>query len=193
MADDGAISDGSDIDDGDTEIGSNTGSSSTSLSSESDLEERHAVGEQWVRNLFAEDDSVFAGFQAAWKERNFVERLTMDFRGIGGASVLHPPEANPGMYFDQFWTGEMWQQLVDETNRYADQERRQNPLAPIWTRRYRRDEGVCWLVLRHGHSASAVKKRLLAGEQLAAEDELWHCDGQGQIQPDLAVPPPGQQ
>ncbi|KAK2183987.1 hypothetical protein NP493_288g03005 [Ridgeia piscesae] len=138
MADDGAISDGSDIYDGDTEIGSNTGSSSTSLSSESDLEERHAVGEQWVRNLFAEDDSddsVFAGFQAAWKERDFVDRLTMDFRGIGGASVLHPPEANPGMYFDQFWTGEMWQQLVDETNRYADQERRRNPpppSAPIW-------------------------------------------------------------
>ena len=23
--------------------------------------------------------------------------------------------------------------------------------------------------------------------------ELWHCDGQGQVQPDLAVPPPGQQ
>ena len=97
----------------------------------------------WVNNgcenLFAEDDSddsVFAGFQAAWKERNFVECLTMDFRGIGGASVLHPPEVNPGKYFDQFWTGEMWQQLVDETNRYANQERRRNPpppSAPIWT------------------------------------------------------------
>ena len=88
MADDGAISDGSDIDDGDTEIGSNTGSSSTSLSSESDLEERHAVGEQWVRNFFAKDDLedlVFIGFQAAWKERDFVHTLTMDFRGIDGA------------------------------------------------------------------------------------------------------------
>ena len=139
MADDGAVSDGSDIDDGNTEIGSSTGSSSSSLSSESDFDERHAVGEQWVRNLFAEDDSddsVFAGFQAAWKERDFVQRVAMAFRGIGGASVLHPPEANPGMYFDQFWTGEMWRQLVDETNRYANQERQRNPpppSAPIWT------------------------------------------------------------
>ena len=90
MADDGAISDGSDIDDGDTEIGSNTGSSLTSLSSESDLDERHALGEQWVRNLFAEDNSdnsVFAGFQAAWKKRNFVQRVTMAFRGIGSTST----------------------------------------------------------------------------------------------------------
>ncbi|KAK2190175.1 hypothetical protein NP493_87g02016 [Ridgeia piscesae] len=156
----------------DTKIGSNTGSSSTSLSSESDLEERHAVGEQWVRNLFAEDDSddsVFAGFQAAWKERDFVERLTMDFRGIGGASVLHPPEANPGMYFDQFWTGEMWQQLVDETNRYADQERRRNPpppSAPIWMPVATDEMRALLVVLRHGHSASAVKKRLLAGDKL---------------------------
>ena len=136
MADDGEISDGSDIDIEDSDVGSNTGSISGSLSADSD--ERQAVGEQWVRNLFAEDDSDsdFGGFQGAWKEDNFSQRVTMGFRGVGGASVVHPPEANPGMYFDQFWTGEMWTHLTDETNRYADQERRRNPpppSAPIWT------------------------------------------------------------
>ena len=45
MADDGAVSDGCDIDEGDTEIGSDTGSSSSSLSSECDFDERHAVAE----------------------------------------------------------------------------------------------------------------------------------------------------
>ena len=139
MADDGAVSDGSDIDYEGSEIGSNTGSSLGSISPESDLDERRAVREQWVRNLFAEDDSDdsdFGGFQGIWKERDFAHRVTMAFRGIGGASVLHPPEANPGMYFDQFWTAEMWTQLTVETNRYADQERQRNPpppSAPIWT------------------------------------------------------------
>jgi len=74
MADDGTVSDGSDIDDGDTEIGSNSGRSLSSLSSESDFDERHVVGEQWVRNLFSKDDfdnSVFAGFQATRKECDF--------------------------------------------------------------------------------------------------------------------------
>ena len=136
MADDGEVSDGSDIDIEDSNVGSSTGSISGSLSADSD--ERQAVGEQWVRNLFAEDDSDsdFGGFQGAWKEDNFSQRVTMGFRGVGGASVVHPPEANPGMYFDQFWTGEMWAHLTDETNRYADQERRRNPpppSAPIWT------------------------------------------------------------
>ncbi|KAI0211348.1 hypothetical protein LSAT2_003816 [Lamellibrachia satsuma] len=104
------VSDGSDIDYEGSEIGSNTGSSLGSISPESDLDERRAVREQWVRNLFAEDDSDdsdFGGFQGIWKERDFAQRVTMAFRGIGGASVLHPPEANPGMYFDQFWTAEM--------------------------------------------------------------------------------------
>ena len=105
MADDGAVSDGSNIDIEDSDVGSSTGSISGSLSADSD--ERQAVGEQWVRNLFAEDDSDIGGFQGAWKEDNFDQRVKMGFRGVGGASVVHPPEANPGMYFDQFWTGEM--------------------------------------------------------------------------------------
>ena len=90
MADDGAISNGSDIDDRDTEIGSNTGSFSTSLSSESDLEERHAVGGQCVRNLFVKmtpNDSVFAGFQAAWKVRNFMQRISVE--SVGHQFYIH--------------------------------------------------------------------------------------------------------
>ena len=59
MADDGAVSDGSDIDIEDSNVGSSTDSISGSLLADSD--ERQAVGEQWVRNLFAEDDLDFGG------------------------------------------------------------------------------------------------------------------------------------
>ena len=92
MADDGAVSDGSDIDYDDSEIGSNTGSSSGSISSESDLDERRAVREQWVRNLFAEDDSDFGGFQGIWTERDFTQRVTMAFQwGVGPTSTRSKP------------------------------------------------------------------------------------------------------
>ena len=97
MADNGIVSNGSDIDYKGSEVGRNVGSASRSISSESDLEERrdvHVQSDDW--------------FQNTWVERDFARRVTMAFRGIGGAAVLHPPEVNPGMYFDQFWTAEMW-------------------------------------------------------------------------------------
>ena len=134
MADNGVVSDGSDIDYEGSEVGGNVGSTSRNISSESDLEERRDVPVQLPSD--DSDDSDFLGFQNTWVERDFARRVTMAFRGVSGADVLHPPEANPGMYFDQFWTAEMWTQLTDETNRYAARKRLQHPppaSAPIWT------------------------------------------------------------
>ena len=136
MADNGVVSDGSDIDYEGSEVGGNVGSTSRSISSESDLEERRDVPVQSVVQSDDSDDSDFLGFQNTWVERDFARRVTMAFRGVGGSDVLHPPEANPGMYFDQLWTAEMWTQLTDETNRYTARERQQHPppaSAPIWT------------------------------------------------------------
>ena len=81
----------------------------------------------------SDDDSDFLGLQNAWIERDSTRPVSMAFHRIGGAAVLHPAEANPGMYVDQFWTPEMWTQLTNETNRYATQETQQNPPPPIWT------------------------------------------------------------
>ena len=71
----------------------------------------------------------------SWQEGGFARRTPLNFRGVGGAAVQHPPEATPGMYFEMFWTVAMWLHLVTETNRYADQDRQRKPpppSAPIW-------------------------------------------------------------
>ena len=52
------------------------------------------------------------------------------FRLIGGATFQLPEEAEAFHYFELLWDDEMWRQLVTETNRYAEQERRKNPPLP---------------------------------------------------------------
>jgi hypothetical protein len=55
---------------------------------------------------------------------------------IGGATVQHPEEAEAHHYYELLWCDDLWKKLVDETNRYAEQECRKNPpqpKAPKWT------------------------------------------------------------
>ena len=52
-----------------------------------------------------------------------------------GAQVIHPPEAGALQYFDLFYTEEVWQKIVTETNIYAAQQRAAHPpppFAPRW-------------------------------------------------------------
>ena len=175
MADNGVVSDGSDIDYEGSEVGGNVGSTSRSILSESDLEEQRNVPVQSDDS----DDSDFLGFQNTWVERDFARRVTMAFRGVGGADVLHLPEANPGMNFHQSWTAEMWTQLMDETNRYAARERQQHPppaSAPIWTPVTAEDMmavvGLCF--------AMGVL-RLPSRNDYWREDQLWQGNAKGQI------------
>ena len=92
------MSDGSDIDYMGNEFGSNFESSSVSISSESDLDERHVVVlvklfatsnlslqpendvSIWIQNLY--DDSNFLGFHVSWVERDFNQLVTAAFQGI---------------------------------------------------------------------------------------------------------------
>ena len=89
------MSDGSDIDYTGNEFGSNFESSSVSISSESDLDERHVVVlvklfatrlrpendvSIWIQNLY--DDSNFLGFHGSWVERDFNQLVTAAFQGI---------------------------------------------------------------------------------------------------------------
>ena len=83
------MSHGSDIDYTGNEFGSNFESSSVSISSESDLDERHVVV---LVKLFATclcnrrtnlyDDSNFLGFHGSWVERDFNQLVTAAFQGI---------------------------------------------------------------------------------------------------------------
>ena len=57
------------------------------------------------------------------------------FRLIPGSQVQHPPEARAIDYFAFFFDDVMWERLVEETNRYAEQQRAANPpsaAAPRW-------------------------------------------------------------
>ena len=92
------MSDGSDIDYMGNEFGSNFESSSVSISSESDLDERHVQRccacevvcnlslqpendvSIWIQNLY--DDSNFLGFHGSWVERDFNQLVTAAFQGI---------------------------------------------------------------------------------------------------------------
>ncbi|XP_062583974.1 piggyBac transposable element-derived protein 4-like [Saccostrea cucullata] len=95
--------------------------------------------DDWIHNIFQEDsndEADFLGFQSEWTSENFHPRIGNVFRKIGGATVEHPEEASAGQYFELFWTNELLDRLVQETNNYAQQEREKTPpppFAPKWT------------------------------------------------------------
>ena len=96
-----------------------------------------------VNAMFDDDDdddddlSDFEGFDAAWVENSAYFRPVREpaFRLIPGSQIQHPPEARAVDYFDFFFDDDVWQRMVVETNRYAEQQRAANlpPLsAPRW-------------------------------------------------------------
>ena len=46
---------------------------------------------------------------------------------IGDATVQHPEKAEVHHYYELLWCDDLWKILVDETNKYAEQERRKTP------------------------------------------------------------------
>ena len=98
--------------------------------------------EDIVRNIFASDsdsDEEFAGFQNAWYTNNgghggFIPRNTQPYRRHRGLTAdtqqRLPSEPKAVDFFLCFWTSTMWQRLVQETARYASQQRTANPPPP---------------------------------------------------------------
>ena len=129
------VSDGSDIeaeyevDDGDIDV----------LDGNIDHEVIQGDVDEWIRNIFNEENDVndeFLGFQNEWVQDNFQPRMENNYRKVVGATIEHPEEASPGQYFELFWTNEIIDRLVNETNLYARQEREKNPPPPYaakWT------------------------------------------------------------
>ena len=93
-----------------------------------------------VNAMFNNDDddlSDFEGFDAAWIENtaNFCPVREPAFRLIVGSQIQHPPKVRAIDYFDFFFHDAMWEKMVEETNRYAEQQRAANPtpsLASQW-------------------------------------------------------------
>ena len=82
------------------------------------------------------DGSEFEGFDADWKRGNFTDRPVHNFTENGGINALLPDDARAKQFFQLIWTNEMWQHIVIETNRYANEERTLHPppqFAPKWT------------------------------------------------------------
>ena len=89
-----------------------------------------------VNVMFDDDDSDdedFEGFNANWviTMAIFALSLSQIFRCrpvLKFAKILHPPEARAIDYFELFFTDEIWIRMVDETNRYAEQQPRSGSL-----------------------------------------------------------------
>lgn len=66
-----------------------------------------------------EDDYDFRGFVDDWvygaDEFQHVQKL--EYAGPKGPTTVHPADATPLDYFQDFWTEEMWDHLILETNR----------------------------------------------------------------------------
>ena len=98
-----------------------------------ELREVNRNADKWLEAMFDSDsdnDMVFKGFQEDWTQNNFASRLPSHFKLIGGATVQHPEEAEAHHYYELLWCDDLWKKLVNETNRYAEQECRKNPPQP---------------------------------------------------------------
>ena len=86
-------------------------------------------------NESSDDEDDNFGFHVDWESEHFNPRVSESFKDVGGANIQHPEEAQPLHYFNLVWGDEMWDHLLRETNRYAEQERTRNPppsYAPKW-------------------------------------------------------------
>ena len=87
-----------------------------------------------------EDDNLeeFGGFDEHWllkcrfspSRHSGVPFGCSRSAGPGAQVHCHPPEARAKDYFELFFTDEMWERLVTETNRYCQQQRQQDADAP---------------------------------------------------------------
>ena len=78
-------------------------------------------------------------FHGRWTTNHseFIRRNAFSFnQGEAGAHVQHPKEARPIHYFNLLWGDSLWTHIVDETNRYANQELSREP---VWD-----DNGLRW-------------------------------------------------
>ena len=80
-----------------------------------------------------EEEEEFRGFQVDWRTGNYLPRHTKPFSRTPGVKQPIPLDASPLDVFSLIFTDELWDTLVTETNRYAEQVRAQTPTTSMWT------------------------------------------------------------
>ena len=139
MAD--SASDGSDIDVSDGEYDQESSSSGEIM----DPIDRGMVEDDMLMySIFDsdDDDEDFEGFDIDWQvcgaqsgDGNGSTGPIPRYKLNPGSQTMHPPEARAVDYFSFFYDDEMWNHLVNETNRYANDFIASHPLsacAPKW-------------------------------------------------------------
>ena len=96
---------------------------------------------------------------------DFCPVVAPDFAMRPGAQVQHPLEAGALEYFDIFFTDQVWQHMVDETNRSAAHPH--HPRPTMATSHGSCYEGLRWPDFCHGYTTSAEPSQLLAEDQVA--------------------------
>ena len=143
---DSYISDGSDIDldidTSDNESNYITADSDTDNYPLDNAQQNNDLDENRLFHDFmfddSDDDEEFVGFQNEWKTNpdDFRPRHRSAYTQQSGCTTVLPPETPAKLYFGLFWDDECIQHIVDETNRYANQQRELNPPPPYaakWT------------------------------------------------------------
>ena len=79
-----------------------------------------------------EEEDDFRGFQVDWRTDSYEPRNMKRFSRTPGVKQHIPVNASPLEVFSKIFTEELWDLLVTETNRYAEQAR-QTPTNSKWT------------------------------------------------------------
>ena len=74
-----------------------------------------------------EEEDDFRGFQVDWRTGNYQPRKTKTFSRTPGVKQPIPLDASPLDVFSRIFTDQLWDTLLTETNRYAEQVRAQTP------------------------------------------------------------------
>ncbi|CAM4573597.1 unnamed protein product [Leuciscus chuanchicus] len=79
-----------------------------------------------------EEEDGFYGFQVDWRTEGYQPRKAKQFTRKPGVKQPIPEDASPLDVFSCIFTDELWDMLVMETNRYAEQTREHSPTNSKW-------------------------------------------------------------
>lgn len=88
--------------------------------------------QEWDLWDVEEEEDDFHGFQIDWKTEGYQPRRAKQFTRQAGLKQPIPVDASPLDVFYHIFTNELWDMLVTETNKYADETRGQTPTNSKW-------------------------------------------------------------
>ena len=86
----------------------------------------------WDTDTEGEEEDDFHGFHVDWRTEDYQPRKAKQFTRKPGVKQPIPVDASPQDVFSRIFTDDLWDMLVTETNRYAEQTRGQTPTNSKW-------------------------------------------------------------